>query len=66
MAFQLLGYIIEKRAGKPFSEVLQQQILTPLKMTETTIFAPSNSSRGIIPVNKEASGWSSQHPSNEA
>jgi CubicO group peptidase (beta-lactamase class C family) len=65
MAFQLLGYIVERQAGKPFSEILRQQVLTPLNMTETTIFAPSNSSKGIIPVSKEASGWSTYHASNE-
>ncbi|KAJ5294955.1 hypothetical protein N7508_009776 [Penicillium antarcticum] len=66
MAFQLLGYIIERRTGKPFTDSLQQSILTPLNMTKTTIFAPTNSSKGIIPVNKEASGWSAHETSNEA
>ncbi|KAJ6001445.1 hypothetical protein N7522_006672 [Penicillium canescens] len=66
LAFQLLGYIVERQTGKPFSEILLQQILTPLNMTETTIFAPSSSSKGIIPVSKEASSWSAHHTSNEA
>jgi CubicO group peptidase (beta-lactamase class C family) len=66
MAFQLLGYIVERQTGKPFSEILLQRILTPLNMTETTIFAPSNSSKGIIPASKEASSWSTHHTSNEA
>ncbi|KAJ5767269.1 uncharacterized protein N7511_004885 [Penicillium nucicola] len=66
MAFQLLGYIIERQTGNSYSEALQQSILTPLNMTSTTIFAPNNSSEGIIPINKQASGWSTHGSSKEA
>ncbi|KAL4799805.1 beta-lactamase/transpeptidase-like protein [Aspergillus venezuelensis] len=45
MAFQLLGYIVERIAGKPFDEYLEQDILDVLGMTQITIFAPFNSSR---------------------
>ncbi|KAI3290090.1 hypothetical protein DTO002I6_6495 [Penicillium roqueforti] len=55
MAFQLLGYIVEKRTGKPFSKVLHH-IFDVLGMAETSIFAPNSTTAGIIPVSKEASG----------
>ncbi|KAL2825082.1 beta-lactamase/transpeptidase-like protein [Aspergillus cavernicola] len=66
MAFQLLGYIVERRAGKPFSKVLQDNIFDALGMTETSIFAPVDSSTGIIPVSKEASGWSARPEGSKA
>ncbi|RDW74644.1 serine hydrolase domain-containing protein [Aspergillus mulundensis] len=50
MAFHLLGYIIERIAGKPFSDVLQQYVFDVLGMTQTTMFAPLDSSNGIIPI----------------
>ncbi|KAJ5963506.1 uncharacterized protein N7479_003382 [Penicillium vulpinum] len=57
MAFQLLGYIVEKRTGKPFSKVLQHDIFDVLGMNETSIFAPNKATAGIIPVSEKASGW---------
>ncbi|KAJ5373414.1 hypothetical protein N7517_005420 [Penicillium concentricum] len=66
MAFQLLGYIVEKRTGKPFSKVLQHDIFDVLGMTETSIFAPEKTTAGIIPVSKEASGWLARHESDKA
>jgi CubicO group peptidase (beta-lactamase class C family) len=61
MAFQILGYIVERRAGKPFSKVLQHDIFDVLGMTETSIATPDEPTKGIIPVSKEASGWSARH-----
>ncbi|KAL2836584.1 beta-lactamase/transpeptidase-like protein [Aspergillus pseudoustus] len=66
MAFQLLGYIVARRAGQPFGEVLQRDIFDVLGLTETSIFAPVNSSAGIIPTSKEASGWLAHHGGDEA
>ncbi|KAJ0421601.1 beta-lactamase/transpeptidase-like protein [Aspergillus carlsbadensis] len=66
MAFQLLGHIIERRTGKPFSKALQDDVFDILGMTETSIFAPVNSSAGIIPLSKNASGWSTDHGADEA
>ncbi|KAJ5502167.1 Beta-lactamase-like protein [Penicillium fimorum] len=66
MAFQLLGYIVEKRTGKPFSKVLQHDIFDILGMTETSIFAPANTTAGIIPVSKQASGWLAHHEGDKA
>ncbi|CAI7599563.1 unnamed protein product [Penicillium discolor] len=66
MAFQLLGYIVEKRTGKPFNQVLQHDIFDVLGMTETSIFAPNKTTTGIIPVSKEASGWLAHHEADKA
>lgn len=66
MAFQLLGYIVEKRTGKPFNEVLQHDIFDVLGMTETSIFAPNTTTTGIIPVGEEASGWLAHHEADQA
>lgn len=66
MAFQLLGYIVERRAGKPFRKVLEHDIFDVLGMTETSIFAPEKPTKGIIPVSKESSGWSEIHKREEA
>ncbi|KAL4786039.1 beta-lactamase/transpeptidase-like protein [Aspergillus varians] len=66
MAFQLLGSVIERRIGKPWSEILQHDIFDVLGMTETSIFAPENPSTGIIPVSTEVSGWSSRDEADEA
>lgn len=66
MAFQLLGYIIERRTGASFAKVVQERLLNPLRMNETTVFAPKNSTMGVIPVNETASGWSARTPGSEA
>lgn len=66
MAFQVLGYIVEKSAGKPFNKVLQHDIFNVLGLTETSIFAPDKSTAGIIPVSKEASGWLARHEEDQA
>ncbi|GES63309.1 beta-lactamase-like protein [Aspergillus terreus] len=62
----LLGYIIERRTGNPFRKVLQDAIFDALGMSETSIFAPANSSTGIIPVSKRFSGWLAHHEADEA
>lgn len=61
MAFDVLGYLLEKRLGKTFGEILQSQIFDKLKLNETTVFAPRDTSNGVIPVSKEASGWSDRN-----
>ncbi|KAJ5359494.1 uncharacterized protein N7496_011907 [Penicillium cataractarum] len=66
MAFQLLGYIIEERARMSFAEVVQQRILNPLGMNETTVFAPGDSNMGVIPVNETVSAWSARTTGSEA
>jgi CubicO group peptidase (beta-lactamase class C family) len=66
MAFQLLGYILEKRAGTSFAELLQERILNHLAMNSTTVYVPKDSRMGVIPVNETASGWSARTAGSEA
>lgn len=66
MAFQLLGYIIERRTGHSFKDVVQSKILDPLGLNETTVFAPNDPSKGVIPIGKQASGWSDHLAGSEA
>jgi CubicO group peptidase (beta-lactamase class C family) len=66
MAFQLLGYIIERCTGHSFKSVLRQQILDPLELNETSVFAPLNTQNAVIPANQNASGWSAHLPRTEA
>jgi CubicO group peptidase (beta-lactamase class C family) len=66
MGYQLLGYILEKKTGLNFSEIVQHHILDPLAMNATTVFAPESSSMGVIPVDVQASGWSQRTKGSEA
>lgn len=66
MAFQLLGYILEKRAWTSFAELLQEHILNHLAMNLTTVFAPKDPRMGVIPVNETTSGWSARTAGSEA
>lgn len=56
-AFQILGYILEAITDKPFSSMLENDILGPLNMTDSSLLAPSESTDGVIPASKSASGW---------
>ncbi|KZD21655.1 serine hydrolase domain-containing protein [Tardiphaga robiniae] len=38
----VVGYLIEKIAGKPFEQFLQERIFDPLGMTDTNFFVPSD------------------------
>ncbi|KAB8259300.1 beta-lactamase/transpeptidase-like protein [Aspergillus pseudonomiae] len=57
VAFQILGYIIEKVTGQPFNDVLKSRILHPLALTNTSLHTPSRNSAGIIPTDPKTSGW---------
>ncbi|KAJ5291941.1 hypothetical protein N7478_001192 [Penicillium angulare] len=61
LGFQIMGYMLEKQTKSSFAELVQNRILARLSMNATSIFAPKDSSLGIIPVSKEASGWSSRN-----
>ncbi|KAI9040333.1 alkaline D-peptidase [Aspergillus affinis] len=61
MGFEVLGYVIQNITGQNFEKALQDTILTPLALDDTSLFRPSNSSKGIIPVNKETSGWANEY-----
>lgn len=66
MAFQLLGYILEKRTGKSFEDAVQSLILDKLDMSKTSVYAPKDASAGVIPVSKKASGWSNRSASRKS
>ncbi|MGM4916942.1 serine hydrolase [Tardiphaga sp. 813_E8_N1_3] len=38
----VVGYLVEKIAGKPFEQFLQKRIFDPLGMTDTSFFVPSD------------------------
>ncbi|KAK2755034.1 hypothetical protein FQN54_006562 [Arachnomyces sp. PD_36] len=57
-AFQILGYVVEAMAGDSFGSILEDRILAPLNMTGSSLSAPSESGKGVIPVDESASGWS--------
>jgi CubicO group peptidase (beta-lactamase class C family) len=56
-AFQILGYAIENITNKPFESLLNETVFIPLNMTRSSLFTPSDSSNGVIPVNETASWW---------
>lgn len=60
-AFQILGYVVESITGKPFETTLSTKILEPLGINQTTLSTPKTSTSGVIPINKTASGWSSNY-----
>ncbi|KAH8422268.1 serine hydrolase domain-containing protein [Aspergillus melleus] len=61
MGFEVLGYVIQNISGQPFEEVLQNKILSPLALEDTSLSRPSDSSKGIIPVNEGTSGWANEY-----
>lgn len=61
LGFEVLGYILEKQTKSSFADLVQHSILDRLSMNATSVFTPKDSSLGVIPVSKEASGWSSRN-----
>jgi CubicO group peptidase (beta-lactamase class C family) len=53
--FQIPAYALESITGKSFEAMLNDSILHPLDMSQTTLFTPPNSKFGVIPGNQ--SGW---------
>lgn len=51
----LLALALERIKNQPFAEILQQSILTPLRMSDTTLLQPKSSSKGVLPTN--TSSW---------
>ena len=40
VGYELAGYIVEERSGRPFAQYIQEEILSPLEMDDTTIDIP--------------------------
>ena len=52
MAFQLLGYAVEKISGKKFPDLVNKNLLKPLKLTRTFLAQPVNDSNALV-----GDGW---------
>jgi CubicO group peptidase (beta-lactamase class C family) len=52
MAFQLLGYAMEKITGRPFGDLVRSELIKPLKLTRTFLSAPKNDSDAVV-----VGGW---------
>lgn len=56
--FILLGLIIEHVTGRPYADELQRVILTPLRMTSTSLVTdPLPASRDAQPLARDGQGW---------
>ncbi|KAF2017479.1 beta-lactamase/transpeptidase-like protein [Aaosphaeria arxii CBS 175.79] len=49
IGFNLLGMALEKVHGKTFEEVVQDLILSPLELSQSTFIPPNDTSRAILP-----------------
>ncbi|KAL1964886.1 hypothetical protein VTN77DRAFT_6239 [Rasamsonia byssochlamydoides] len=49
-AFRILGYVLEAITGQSYEEVVDQSIIKPLDLTGTSVFLPTNTSLGVIPL----------------
>lgn len=58
-AFQILGYALESIKGKPFGDMVQDSVLTPLNLNHTYYASPPDSV-GLIPGTPKESGWAYQ------
>ena len=47
MAWQMLGTIIEKATGKTYEQVLEEEIIIPLKLKRTMVFQPDKKIKDI-------------------
>jgi len=52
MAFQLLGYAMEKATSRPFGDLVRNQLIKPLSLTRTFLSVPANDSNAVI-----VDGW---------
>ena len=57
LAFQILGYIVEKQTGQKYEDIVQKKILNKIGMNETYVQAPKDVSHGVIPIDEKASSW---------
>ncbi|KAE9374293.1 beta-lactamase/transpeptidase-like protein [Stipitochalara longipes BDJ] len=57
VAFQILGYALEKITGKSFTDMLNDDIIKPLRLNSTSYSRPENTNLGVIPGTPDSSGW---------
>ncbi|KAF2740121.1 beta-lactamase/transpeptidase-like protein [Polyplosphaeria fusca] len=55
--FAMLGFVLEAITGKRFGEVLQERIIGPLNLTQTTDRTPNDLSRGVMIDNATFTGF---------
>jgi CubicO group peptidase (beta-lactamase class C family) len=61
LAFTLLSYALTSSSGKAYSQLLHEQILVPLNMTNTGV-SPGNDTRAVIPSMENS--WGSDYGDN--
>ena len=54
MAFQLLGYAVEKITGRTFPSLVEKNLLKPLKLTRTFLTKPNDTNAIIV------DGWDTE------
>jgi CubicO group peptidase (beta-lactamase class C family) len=50
----ILAYALESITGRPFASLLNDSVLTPLKMSSTSLLEPASSVHGVIPSSPSA------------
>ncbi|KAL4860926.1 hypothetical protein BDV12DRAFT_204544 [Aspergillus spectabilis] len=55
-AFQLLGYVVEAIAGKPFEDLLEERLIEPLNLTHSSYSKPADHV-GVIPGSLDTTMW---------
>jgi CubicO group peptidase (beta-lactamase class C family) len=61
IAYQILGYALERIKGKSWYDLLNDKVLLPLKLQHTYYTFPNESSAvGIIPGTFTETGWANQ------
>ncbi|KAK2784471.1 hypothetical protein FQN53_008460 [Emmonsiellopsis sp. PD_33] len=55
-AFQILGYVVEKISGKSYESVLSEDLIKPLKLSDTSFSKPDDKV-GVIPGDPLTSFW---------
>ena len=60
MAFTLLSYAMESVTGRNYSQLLHDEIITPLNLTNTGFSGSGNDSKAVIPPSEENS-WGSDY-----
>lgn len=57
IAYQLIGYVLEARIGKNYSEIIKDSIFKPLNMTHASVTAPSSTDGIVVGNNTDVFNW---------